>query len=48
MFFHLQIMCLILFFQRMAIEILFNKKIQIFSFEVNLHFFQLKKKLYII
>ncbi len=34
-FFHLQILCLNLF-QRMVIEILFNKKIQILFFEMNL------------
>jgi hypothetical protein len=32
-FFHLQIICLNFFFQRMVIEILFNKRIQFFSFE---------------
>jgi hypothetical protein len=30
-------MCLNLIFQSMVIEMLFNKKIQIISFELNLH-----------
>jgi len=37
-FFHLQIMCLIFFPQRMVIEILFNNKIQNFFFEI-IHIF---------
>jgi hypothetical protein len=37
-FFHLQIMHLSFFFQRMVIEILFNHKIQFFSFEI-IHIF---------
>jgi len=31
---HLQIMCLILFSQRMVIQILFNNKIHLFSFAI--------------